>query len=63
MDPKAHLLRTVDWMDTHNVSEDLKVRRFPIIKQVKLNYCTNPHIHFKVMWGNYRRGLELSFLR
>ena len=29
-DPEAHLLRTLDWMDTHNIAADQKVRRFPL---------------------------------
>ena len=27
-DAEAHLLRTIDWMDTHNFPNDQKVRRF-----------------------------------
>ena len=27
-DAEAHLLRTNDWMDTHNFPDDQKVRRF-----------------------------------
>ena len=27
-DPEAHLLRTNDWMRTHNFDEDVKVKRF-----------------------------------
>ena len=57
-DVEAHLLRTNDWMDTHNFPNDQKVRRFcltltgkarfwyEIITQVQLDWPTM-QIHFK----------------
>ena len=30
-DAEAHLLRTNDWMETHNFPDDTKVRRFCLI--------------------------------
>ena len=29
-DPEAHILRTIDWSDTHNFAPDQRVQRFPI---------------------------------
>ena len=41
-DAEAHLLRTNDWMDTHNFLHDQKVRRFclTLTGEVKLWYET-----------------------
>ena len=47
-DPKAHLLRSIDWMDMHKVAADQ-------IKKVKLDYATNQYIHFKVIGNKYGR--------
>ena len=29
-DPETHLLRIVDWMDTHNFAADQRVRKFAL---------------------------------
>ena len=41
-DAEAHLFRTNDWMDTHNFSDDQKVRRFcvTLTGEVRLWYET-----------------------
>ena len=41
-DAEAHLLRTNDWMETHNFSNDQKVRRFclTLMGKARLRYET-----------------------
>ena len=41
-DAEAHLLRTNDWMETHNFSDDAKVRRFclTLMGEARLGYET-----------------------
>ena len=41
-DAEAHLLRTNDWMRTHNFDEDVKVERFclMLLGEVRLSYET-----------------------
>ena len=41
-DAEAHLLRTNDWMDTHDFPDDTKVRRFCLTTQVKLDCGMKP---------------------
>ena len=39
-DPEAHILRTIDWMDTHNLPPGQRAQRLPLILvgQVRLWY-------------------------
>ena len=41
-DAVAHLLKTNDWMDTHNFPEDTKVRRFCLTHTGEARLCMNP---------------------
>ena len=45
-DVEAHLLRTNDWMDTHNFPDDQKVRRFclTLMGEARLWYETIRHV-------------------
>ena len=58
-DPEEHILRMIDWMDTHNFGQGQKVQ----LQQVKPDYSTSPYNHFKVIGKNYRRDLGLNFQR
>ena len=40
-DAEAHLLRTNDWMDTHDFQDGIKVQRFCLTLVGKLGYGMN----------------------
>ena len=55
-EPKEHILRTIAWMDAHNIAAGQRVQRFPLT-------IAGPYILFNVNGKNYRRDLGLRFLR
>ena len=58
-DVEAHLLRTNDWMDTHNFPNDQKVRRFclTLTGKARLWYETIRHVNldWPVMQEHFRQ--------
>ena len=71
-DAEAHLLRTNDWMDTHNFPNDQKVRRFyltltgkarlwyEIIRQAQLDWPTMQE-HFREQYSKFGYTREQYF--
>ena len=62
-DAEAHLLRTEDWMTTHNFPEDEKVRRFCVTLMQGARLC-----HFKcpaatINLGRFARQVQATVFR
>ena len=54
---EAHLLRTMDWMEAHNIVADQRVRRLSLTLEGETRLWYHPDTHFKVIGKNYKRGL------
>ena len=59
-DPGAHILRIIDWMDTHNFVVVQRVRRFPLILTGRLGYgvSVNP---FQGNWEELQESFRTQF--
>ena len=62
-DPDAHLLRTIDWMDTQHFATNQQVRIFHLTLTDKAGLWYQYIQPFQCNRKNQRRDLEVSFMR